>query len=281
VSLILDTLRLIRVVNCLLAMVGVWIGAYLTWLSPVYYGPTVAALAAFLVCAAGNTVNDLADIETDRINRPHRVMVRGAISRKYARNLAVVLNLVAVGMAFAVSYWLVAIACATIAMLLAYNLRLKRIPVLGNLVVALLAGMTFLTGGVAVDPSLTFRLPGPLIAAAYAFLFHLVREIIKDVQDMEGDRATGMSSLPLRWGVSKSLLLALALFLILVILTYVPIFEGWFGRSYEIITVYVVDLPLLALLIFVWGNPTPRMLASGSTALKIGMTLGLIALLLA
>jgi len=277
----LDIFRLIRVANCLLAGVGVWIGAYLTWLTPTYYGPVVTALAAFLVCAAGNVFNDLVDIETDRVNRPNRVLVRGGLTRKYARNLAIALNVAAFIMSLAVSFWVSVFALVTIGLLFAYNLYLKRIPLVGNLVVALLAGMTFLTGGLAVDPVLVFRLPGPLIAAVFAFLFHLTREIVKDVQDMEGDRQAGLNTLPLVWGVSKSLQLALGLFAVLVIFTYLPIFKGWFGRTYEVITVYVVDLPLLALMIFVLTNPSPRMLTIGSLALKIGMILGLIALVLA
>ncbi|MEW5994430.1 MAG: digeranylgeranylglyceryl phosphate synthase, partial [Candidatus Zixiibacteriota bacterium] len=64
-----ETLRLIRVENCALAMVGVLVGAEMTWLHPEYYGPIVAALAAFLICAGGNIVNDVADIAIDRINR--------------------------------------------------------------------------------------------------------------------------------------------------------------------------------------------------------------------
>ncbi len=280
-SRIIDTLRLIRVANCLLATVGVWIGAYLTWFTPAYYGPTVASLAAFLVCAAGNTINDLVDIETDRINRPDRVLVREGVSRKYALNLAVALNVAAIFMAVAVSWPLVLIAGLTILSLLVYNLWLKKVPLAGNAMVALLAGLTFVTGGLAVDPALTFRFPGPLIAAVFAFLFHLVREIVKDVQDMEGDRQSGLGSLPLAIGRSRALLTALGLFAVLAMLTYLPIFQQWFGRTYEIITVYIVDLPLLALLIFVWANPTDRMLAVGSAALKAGMVLGLTALLLA
>lgn len=260
---------------------GVWIGAYLAWLTPTYYGPTVTALAAILVCAAGNACNDLLDMETDRINRPGRVLVRGGLTRKYARNLTIVLNLVALAMSLAVSLWVTAVAFVTICLLFAYNLHLKRIPLVGNSVVALLAGLTFITGGLAVEPTLTLRLPGPLIAAVFAFLFHMVREIVKDVQDMEGDRQAGLNSLPLVWGVSKSLNLAMGFFVALVLFTYWPVAQGWFGRTYEVITVYCVDLPLLALLIFVITNPSPKMLTIGSTALKIGMILGLLALILA
>ena len=172
------------------------------------------------------------------------------------------------------------VATAVVLLLVAYNFLLKRIPLAGNLAIAVLGGLTFVTGGLAVDPKLALALPGPLIAALFAFLFHLVREIVKDVQDLEGDSSVGLRTLPQVIGVRRSLGLALMLFVMLVILTYLPILYGWFGTYYQIITVYVVDLPLLLLLILVWGNPTPSLLRIGSFGLKVGMGLGLIALIL-
>jgi hypothetical protein len=65
------------------------------------------------------------------------------------------------------------------------------------------------------------------------------------------------------------------------VISFVPVVSGWFGRSYEIIAVYLIDLPTLLLLILVWGNPTPKMLRAGSTVLKGGMVLGILALILA
>ena len=268
---LLEIFRLIRWVNCLLASVGVAIGAYLAWLTPAYYGPAVAAVAAFFVCAAGNILNDIVDIEIDRVNRPHRVLVRQAISVRAALRLAIAFNVLALALAAMVNWQVVAVASATIGLLVAYNLYLKKIPLVGNVAVALLAGMTFITGGLAYDPVHDLPpSPGPLIPAAFAFFFHLVREIVKDVQDIEGDSRSGVTSLPQVVGVSRSLLLALILFLMLTILTYIPILARWFDQPYETITVYIVDLPLLVLLILVWGNPSPRMLAIGSSALKVG-----------
>lgn len=255
-------------------------GAWMTWFVPVYFGPVIAACAAFLICAAGNVANDLIDIEADRINHPERVLVRGGLTPAFARNLTIGLNLIALILAAALSFWMLAVAAATIALLLAYNLYLKKLAVAGNLTVALLAAMTFITGGLAVDPDLAFRLPGPLIPAVFAFFFHLVREIVKDAQDVEGDRQAGGKTLPQLIGVSASLLTALILFVVLTILTCIPVFYGWFGNTYKIIAVYAVDLPLLALLIFVWGNPSRLMLALSSAFLKLGMVLGLVALVL-
>jgi geranylgeranylglycerol-phosphate geranylgeranyltransferase len=155
------------------------------------------------------------------------------------------------------------------------------VPLAGNVVIAALGGLTFMTGGFAIDYVMALTLPGPFIPAAYAFFFHLVREIIKDVEDIEGDRRVGIKTLPQVIGVQNSLSLALLLFLILVVLTYLPILAGWFGVYYQVITVYIIDLPLLLLLIFIWGNPTASMLRIGSLSLKTGMGLGIVALIVA
>lgn len=261
-----------------MTMLGVALGAHLTQAEPAYYGPVMAALCAFLVCASGNIVNDLVDTEIDRINKPHRVLVRQALSRRFAAVLAIGLAAAAVGIALTVSWPVTLIGLAAIALLAAYNLRLKRVPLLGNTVIALLGGMTFITGGLAVDPGRTFRLPGPVIPAVFAFLFHLVREIVKDVQDREGDRRLGVTTLPHRIGVRKSLLVALALFVVLVASTLAPIAAGWFGGWYTVITVFLVDLPLTVLLILMCVNPSVRLVRVGSTALKAGMLLGVLAL---
>jgi len=281
VEKLLDTLKLIRVLNCLMAMVGVYVGAFMTWSEPVYYGPAVAAMAAFFVCAVGNIVNDIADYEIDRINRPERVLVKGSVSRARAVNTAVVFGLAALVLALAVNTAVLISVVVALTLLLLYNFFLKKIPFVGNVVIALLSSLTFITGGLAVNYKWVFDLPGPLVPAVFAIFFHLVREIVKDVEDIDGDLKAGVNTLPQVIGVSKALLLGICLFFVLVLTTYVPILTGWFGRAYEIIVVYIVDLPLLLLLIFIWGNPSAKMLRIGSYALKAGMALGLVALIVA
>ena len=277
---VLNYLSLIRVVNCLLAAFAVLLGGHLTDPAPSYGLLTLAALAAFLVCAAGNAHNDLVDIEIDRVNRPERVLPKGALSTAQARLAAYGLAGSALLVALFVNAWVVLTVVGSLVLLAAYNLCLKRLPLTGNLAIALLSGMTFLFGGLASDPYLTWHLPGPLIPAVFAVLFHLVREILKDCDDVTGDGRGGVTTLPQMIGVQSSAGIALGLLFVLVLLTYVPIYYQWFGRAYEIITIYLVDLPLLGLLIFVWGNPSRRLLRIGSLALKIGMVLGLIALLI-
>lgn len=276
-----DIFRIIRIVNCLLAMIAVGVGAYMTERSPVYYGPLVAALAVFFVCAAGNIFNDIVDIDIDRINRPRRVLVRGAMTARQAYYLAGLCALASLILATAVNYQVFVLVVVALSTLAAYNLGLKRVPLLGNIMIALLAGLTFLTGGWAADPEFVFVLPGPLVPALFGFLIHLDREILKDIQDKEGDKITGVSTLPMIIGDSRALLIVIGIFVMLVLATIYPILAGWYGDVYKVISLYAVDLPVTVLLIFVWGHPTPRMLSAASLALKLVMGLGLIALLLA
>ena len=278
---LLEIVKLIRIVNCLLTMLGVALGAYMAWLGDAYLAAILSAIAAFFVCAAGNALNDLSDINIDRINRPERVLVRGSISEKSASTIVVVFNVVAMAAAIAVNAAVTVIVAAAILLMVAYNLYLKKIPVLGNAVIALLGGLTFMVGGFAADRVMAVTLPGPLIPAVLAFVLHLVREIVKDVEDIEGDRRMGIRTLPQVIGVRPSLLAALCLFFGFVILTYIPIFTGWFGLGYKIIAVYVIDLPMLALLIVIWGNPSQKMLKISSRGLKFCMFAGVVALLLA
>ncbi len=274
-----ETVRLIRIVNCLMAALGVWVGARLTPSDWVLYDTTMAALAAFLVCAAGNAINDLVDTEIDRINRPERVLVRGALSRGYATGLAIVMDVLAVIVAMTVNWAVTGVVVLAIALLMLYNCRLKQTILAGNALVALLGSLTFITGGLAADFEGAWRLPGPLIPAVFAFLFHLVREIVKDVEDIVGDSHRGVVTLPQITGVRPALTVAAVLFVVLALLTLAPIQAGWFGRWYYVITVYFIDLPLLGLLIAVWFRPQREMLRLTSIALKIGMALGVVALI--
>lgn len=270
--------RLIRVFNCLLAAAGVWLGAYLTWLTPQWVEPAIASVAAFLVCATGNILNDILDVHSDRTNHPDRVLASGAVPVRNAWLVAGCTAALALAAASVLNAAVLLLVGCALGLVIAYDRWLKQVPLIGNLVVALLAGATFIAGGLTVDPDLILYLPGPIVPAIYAVAFHLVRELVKDVQDMDGDRLHGLRTLPARIGVSATVLLALIVFTILAVLTYVPIARHWFTPVYAVITVYFVDLPLLLLLIFLWGNPSRPMLRISSAALKLGMVLGLVAL---
>lgn len=278
---IILSLQLIRFGNCLIAAVSVWVGGYLAVGFVTTPALWLTMAGVFCICAGGNIVNDIVDRRIDSISHPERPIPAGRMSANSAKVLAIVFHLSAI-ILIAFSSLIVALAGVfAILALLAYNLRLKKVPLVGNLIVAILAGLTFIVGGLAVAPDATLLLPGPIVAAVFAFFFHLNREIIKDIEDMDGDSRENASSLACWLGVKTSLSVALLLTFIAVALTVLPFVFEWYGCVYLWIVLVLVDLPVLAFVLLAFFKPSRQHLNWCRICLKVGMVFGLAALVAA
>jgi 4-hydroxybenzoate polyprenyltransferase len=122
-----------------------------------------------------------------------------------------------------------------------------------------------------------FRLS--FIPAGFAFLFHLGREIIKDIEDLKGDISSGAQTLPVVSGVNISLLLITIVFSGLIFLTIVPYYLRIFPVLYLII-VSVIDFLLVYVMVSMWRDQSKENLGMLSGILKLGMILGLVAIFL-
>lgn len=274
--------QLIRVINCLIAAAGVVVGSWLTGFTIQYYEIVVTAIATFCICAAGNVMNDLIDIPVDRISHPNRALVRGTVSMKTARVYAALFAVVAICLALTVNRAVVALAVTAAVLLALYNLFLKNQPFIGNLVVALLAGLTLVTGAAAVDPAVEFSLPNPLLPAWLALLIHLLREIVKDIADREGDALVKARTLPIVLGVKQSLNIVNAILFLLILSTLLPVLFGWYTTVwYLVLVLLLVDLPLVLLVVSCRKEPSPQRVRRLSSGLKMAMVAGMIALLTA
>lgn len=273
-------LQLIRWGNCLLAVASVLVGAYLT-IGDLQAGALlVTCVVVFTICAGGNVVNDVVDIQIDKVNHPARPLPSGKVSRQAAIRLAVALH-ISSGIAIAFAGQIVAImGVAAAVLLLCYNFFFKRIPLVGNLTVALLGGATFVVGGVAVSEASSCALPGPLIPAAFAVLLHLAREIVKDVEDATGDRSDKMKTLPLWLGRRAALAIASGLYLLLTIVSLIPFFEEWYGIVYLLIVIVGMHIPVSVLLTAALMHPSSAKISRAKKGLKVAMVVGIIALLL-
>lgn len=277
---IISLLRLLRIHNCLIAGVGVWLGGYLSGLQGNEYKLLLASVAASLVCGAGNALNDYLDIEVDRINHPKRVLPSGRLDPYYAVVSMVVLNITAIGLSLIVNLWSLLVVLGAMGLLIIYNLRLKKMVLWGNLAVSFLSGATFIAGAVVNSPSSVLEFPGPLVPAIFAFLFHFGRELIKDAADSKGDRGAQYRTLP---SVISSRIVTVVLivnYLILIALTTCPILWEWYNSIYKSIVIYAVDIPMLMLLIYlVFSQNSKRLVISGHV-LKVLMVFGLFAFIL-
>jgi geranylgeranylglycerol-phosphate geranylgeranyltransferase len=281
VSVFVDSLKLIRAVNCLLAAIGVVVGAYLT-LEPLSWLPLgLVAMSTFLVCAGGNVFNDMRDVELDRIAHPERVLPSGKLSAGFARRLGLILTALAPILAVLVNLPSLLVVLAAIGLLVAYNVGLKRLPFVGNLIIAVLAGGTFLVGGLANSVDNAFTLPGPVIPAVFAVILHLMREIVKDIEDIEGDRAHGARTGPMLIGVRPALGVVLFLGLLLGLAIYWPYAEEWFGYRYMWAAGIGVLLPVALMSLMCLFKPTHAAVVRFSIVLKVSMGIGLLSLILA
>ena len=231
--------RLSRPVNCVMSAVGVGIGGVVA-VGPaawgVYAEPLVlAAAAAALFTAGGNALNDLFDVETDRVNHPDRPLVTGALTAGEARGFAVGVFFFAEVLAVFASFLALGFVFLNAALMYAYEARLKKRGASGNLVIAYLVGSLFLFAGVAVYRGDSTPLVRTALLALLAFLTTVGREVTKDIEDMAGDQ--DRRTLPQRLGAKVAGRVAAAALLAGVALSAMPWLLGALHVAYAIVVV--------------------------------------------
>jgi geranylgeranylglycerol-phosphate geranylgeranyltransferase len=157
----------------------------------------------------------------------------------------------------------VAIAVINLLALVSYTEVFKGTPGAGNALVAYLGGSTFLFGGAAVSGELTTAAVLFVLAALATF----TREVIKDVEDVEGDAAEGLRTLPLAIGERRALLLGASVLVVAVLASPLPYLDGSFGLPYLALLV-PADLAMLYAAYESFDDPT-----AGQTHVKWGMFL--------
>ena len=226
-----DTLRgaleLTRPANCVAAGVLTATGAFVAGASGALVPAGLAVTTTVAAVAAGNAVNDYFDRNIDAINRPDRPIPRGAISARGALVFSMALFASAIGLAASLPPAALGLAAANLVGLLTYTTVFKGTPGLGNVLVSALVGSTFLFGGAAVG-----RLEAPVILAVLAMLSTLTREIIKDVEDVAGDREEGLATLPIAIGERRALWVGAGALGVAVAVSPVPYLLGTFGAIY-------------------------------------------------
>lgn len=198
------------------------------------------AVVVTLITAAGNVVNDVYDLEIDRINRPDRPLPAGLVTLSGAKAYAAVLFIGGLAAAALTTTLCFAIALVNSIILVGYAVWLKRTPGIGNVAVAYLTASVFLFGGAFEGIE---GLIQNLSLATITFLATIAREILKDAEDVDGDAAGGARTLPMLVGVQWTGRLALACACGAVLVSILP-FGDWWGLFY-LIAIAIVDIVIL------------------------------------
>ena len=175
-------------------------------------------IATVCIAAGGYVINNIMDQDTDEIAKPQNRVVGVSISETMAYNWYIGLTIVGVGIGFYLSNVIYKPTFASMFILVAtllymYAISFKQIPVLGNVVVALMLSTSIVIIGLfdilpAIDVDNRFRMKEAfdilIHYAIFAFIINLIREIVKDMEDMDGDYQSGINSLPIAIGVQKT-----------------------------------------------------------------------------
>lgn len=265
-------LRLIRAGNCAMAAFGALLAAVVCAgiEGSRDYGLQIglSMVAAFSFTAAGNSLNDYYDREVDEVAHPDRPIPAGLVSPTGALRASWSFFAVAVLMGAAVGVMSLAIVLSAVLVMVGYERYLKAGGLAGNIAIGWLTGALFLFGGAAVD-----RMELAWILAALAFLATVGREIVKDIQDIEGDRGSRYT-LPMRIGPERAGVVASAAFLGAVVLSPVPYLLDLLSLWY-IPVVAAADAIFIYCALIHFTNPR-----SGQKVAKVAMFVALMAFLL-
>ncbi len=250
-----------------------------------------------LIAAAGYIINDYFDVKTDNINHPETVVIDKVIKRR----TAMLLHLIFSGVGLLLGAWLayrcfalrlVLFQVVAISLLWYYSTHFKKQLLTGNLVIAFLTAIiSFMPlayetlNGVHVNTvffdqepeKLKLLLGISLLFSGFAFLTSLIREIIKDMEDFNGDIQTGCKTMPIAWGIITTKVVTFFLIIITLAVLGFSIFKlwQWNQRTPSFYLIMTIFIPMCILILQVIRAKTPFQFKIASLLLKFIMLFGI------
>jgi len=229
-------------------------------------------ISSLLIAAAGYIINDYYDVKIDLINKPNRVIVGRILKRRVAMVAHTILNFTGIAIGFLLSWQIGVINFVTAVVLWLYSNQLKRIALLGNITVSLLTALSIYVINVLYQSDNVLV----ILYALFAFMFTLVREIIKDMEDVKGDTTFGCKTLPVVYGLRNTKILVYVISLLCVGLL---ITISYFFISLEMTLLSVgLFVPLLILFFLLYKADTTKQFNIISNYCKVVMLLGILSM---
>jgi 4-hydroxybenzoate polyprenyltransferase len=256
---------------------------------------SLLVLASVFIAAAGYIINDYFDINIDEVNKPDRMVVGKYISRRWAIAWHFMLSISGIlltMLALPLHKWYLVLAnIFCVALLWFYSTTFKRKLLIGNIVISLLTSWTILIiffSKVSVTDALLpqhhsqpklFRFA--FLYAGFAFIISLIREAVKDIEDMPGDARYGCRTMPIVWGINTTKVYTAVLLIILVVTlgivqVYVLQFRWWWAVAYCILLIVV---PLIDILLKLFKANSTKQYHRLSNEAKLVMLTGILSML--
>lgn len=275
-TLVESFLRLTRAWNLLIIVFAQYFTAFFLAQADVFRDLELflLSLSTVLIAAGGYVINDYYDVKIDYVNNPERVVVGKTIHRRFAILLHIALSALGFFIGLLVSWKLALVNIFSISMLWFYSNLLKRLPFIGNFAVALLTGASIAILLFLYDTNVVMI----LIYALFSFFMTLVREIIKDMEDLKGDNTYGCKTLPIVWGIRKT---KITLYLLIFIFLVTVVIINHYYVNLEIIYfVMLLFVPMAWLVMRLARADTKKDYGWLSSFCKVIMLLGILSMTL-
>ncbi|MBU0488689.1 MAG: geranylgeranylglycerol-phosphate geranylgeranyltransferase [Bacteroidetes bacterium] len=260
---------------------------------------SILVLTTILIAGAGYAVNDYYDVKTDRINKPERMVLVVKFRRRRAILIQGIMNVMAMGGGIYLSLvmktpWLILVYLFATAFLWYYSAVLKRTFLLGNLTVAGLTSLVVLLVWLHEYAALKTRFPGDFIAyldisefillfAGFSFLISLIREIIKDMEDLPGDSQVGCRTMAVVLGTKpcKKIVSALSVLMIGLIVWLQINWVLPLHLNYLLVySTILIQMPMVIIIILTAKATTPKQFHFASLISKLVMLTGVLSMVL-
>ncbi|AAT42767.1 UbiA family prenyltransferase [Picrophilus oshimae] len=261
--------KIIRPVNGFMGLISIYIVGFIdvNFKLPHYLKIiTLGALSVFFVTSGGNIINDIKDRDLDKINHPSRPIPSGEISIKSAYVVFIIMFIIAIILSFFISLYAVLVVIFAEALLTSYEIKTKNLGLIGNFTVSLLIGFIFIFGGIILNT--VFKM---ILLFLLAFFSNVSREIMKDIEDVNGD--LNRETFPRVYGIKKAEILASFFVILTVSISILPYY-------FKILTIYYVYAVIIDDILFILSMIIMyRNVSESQQVSKIAMIVGMISFL--
>lgn len=248
-------------------------------------------ISSVLIAAAGYIINDYFDLNIDQVNKPDKMVVAKIIRRRWTIIWHIILSVTGIAMGFYVDYtsriWLLGFSnTACVLLLFIYSASLKKKLLIGNITISILTAWTILVVAwceynhlIKTDIGLRADkiLRETFLFAGFAFIISLIREVVKDMEDIEGDRKYGCKTMPIAWGINATKIFVAVWIVVLagvllVVQVYALRLTWWYSVSYTMLLIFI---PLIWIFNKLLKASTSADYHTISTAIKLVMLAGI------
>lgn len=268
-------IKLTRPVNIIITFLAVAVGYIISASEVSLFTLITAGFSGAFTAGAGNIVNDIFDLESDKINHPDRPLPSNIISYNGAKGMWFLFTLLSFITGSLTNTYAFLIVLSAHILLIFYSFRFKSTTILGNVIISSLTSAAIIYGGFAAENLDKIAIPSIL-----AFMINYIRELVKDIQDEKGDTAAGITTFPVKYGVLNTKIVISVFVLFLFLLTLYPFAFNYYKIEFFILVMLIVNPLMVYIIRLLWKKTDRDVTGRISVILKFNMAVGLLAIYL-